>query len=182
MLNIEFGWYLALNNSQSISINGREVTVPEHELHEIPLDIDGATFDIKIFRWNDKPTSEKSYNYLVNSTNKIVNKELSRFNKKLKFYTTAYACSKWADSYSTANDSEVFQENPKGTKEYRKLSSKLLDLQRDIYNEFLRKYVDEEIKKYDEKGFFPSYLVSPEKESKEPFRFQSHYKDESRVF
>ena len=26
------------------------------------------------------------------------------------------------------------------------------------------------------------YLVSPEKESKEPFRFQSHYKDESRVF
>ncbi len=158
MLNIEFGWYLALNSSQTISINGREVTVPEHELHEEILEIEGVRFDIKIFRWYDKPTSEKSYNYLVDSKNKVVNKELSSFNKKLKFYTTAYAFSEWANSYSTTKDSDVFQKRPSDTKEYRKLSSKLLDLQRDIYNEFLRKYVDEEIKKYDEKGYFPTYL------------------------
>ena len=53
----------------------------------------------KVIRWHDKPSSEKSYNYLIASSGTVIHKELSKFNNKVTFHTSAYVFSDWIDEY-----------------------------------------------------------------------------------
>ncbi|WP_019612478.1 ATP-binding protein [Thioalkalivibrio sp. AKL7] len=155
-LSKEFGWYLVLNESRNISINGVDVPIPEHHIHKNEFKIDGHNFSATIIRWNDKPSSEKSFNYLISNKNRIVQKELSRFNNKIAFHTSAYVSSAWVDSY----DPQALEMDPSksgATKLYRKVMNRLLDIQREIYSEFLRRHVEGEIERFDELGYFPSY-------------------------
>lgn len=152
----EFGWFLALNKSISVSLNGKSIDVPNNDLHEKTFSIEGNSFSAKVFRWHDKPSSEKSYNYLVSSLSRVLQKETSKFNNKVTFHTSAYVFSEWLDSY----DPDVLEIDPKHSeydKVYKKIMKEIVQFQRAIYHDYLRGYVDQEIEKYDESGFFPSY-------------------------
>lgn len=155
-LSNEFGWFIALNKSISVSLNGQIIAVPDHDLHETSFSVEDNHFSAKVFRWHDKPGSEKSYNYLVSSRSMVIQKETSKFNNKVTFHTSAYVFSDWLDGY----EPEALEMDPKYSeysKTYNKIMKEIVGFQRTIYHEYLRKYVDQEIEKYDENGFFPAY-------------------------
>jgi hypothetical protein len=152
----EFGWFLALNKDRSIFIDGEKITVPKHELHIKNFDIDDTSFSVNIIRWSDKPSSVKSYNYLINSNNKIVHKELSKFNNKANFYSSAYVSSEWVDKFDPEG-SAILPEFTMYSSEYKKIINEVVSYQKAIYQDFLRRYVDEEMERFDKNGYFPDY-------------------------
>lgn len=105
LLSTEFGWYLALNSDRTLRLNGALVSVPSHELHKKNTTINNFLFDVKIIRWDDKPSSEKSYAYLLNTSGKTIYKQLSTFNNKSYFFTSIYVTSSWADTFESNNNS-----------------------------------------------------------------------------
>ena len=156
VLSKEFGWFLALNADRKVTLNGKGIYIPEHDLHEKKVAISGIDFTIKVIRWNDKPSSEKSYNYLVTSLNRVIEKGLSRSNNKVTFYTSAFAFSDWLDNY----DSEALEIDPtyyESKKIVKKLFQEMTDYQRVIYKDYLRSFVNDEIDRFDKEGYFPTY-------------------------
>jgi hypothetical protein len=151
----EFGWYLALNSEKSIFIDGKKVSVPEHELHEKNFLIDENEFIIKVIRWEEKPSSEKSFNYLVDR-NRIIHKELSKSNNKVTFYTSAYAFSKWFEEYNPETFG-FYPDYDKSQRVIKEVLDKMVMFQKEIYKNFLRIYVDKAIDKFEQNGYFPSY-------------------------
>lgn len=152
----EFGWYLALNKGVQLRINGQVVSIPNHEVHEHPFEVRNISFTAKIIRWDDKPSSEKSFNYLITGDYKVVKKELSKFNNKFAFYTSSYVFSKWADQYDECM-LELDQKHTGQTQVYNAVLKELLAIQRDIYSDYLRSFVDSKIERFDKEGYFPSY-------------------------
>ena len=157
-LTLEFGWFLALNKSRKISFNGIEISVPEHRLHNFSTSIRNNKFDIGIIQWVKKPSSEKSYNYFLNTKSQIVYKKLSSFNNKPKFYITAYASSSWADKLQSGEanffvdtDQTIQSSTGKYILEY------LVQKTQEVYEDFLRIYVDEQILRLEADGAFPTY-------------------------
>lgn len=65
--SVEFGWYLAVHSQKRVLLNGVPVVVPTHEVAQEEIEVDEAVFDVQLIRWEQKPTSEKSYLYLLNS-------------------------------------------------------------------------------------------------------------------
>jgi hypothetical protein len=155
-LSKEFGWYLALNTDRSIKLDGKIVCIPKHELHEKSMSVLGHDFTVKVIRWDDKPSSEKSFNYLIANKNKVVTKELSKANNKVSFHTSAYAFSEWLDGYDPGR-LELAPEYAGSKKVVREIDRCMTEFQRDIYKDYLRRYVDEEVGRFDEGGYFPSY-------------------------
>lgn len=155
-LSREFGWFLALNKSRVVALNGHSIDIPKNDLHETSIEIDEISFSVKLFRWHERPSSELSYNYLTNSHCKVINKELSKFNKKVKFHTSTYIFSSWIDSFDK-NELEMSTESQKSQVILRKLTKELLQYQSEVYSDFLRNHVDEQINRFDREGYFPSY-------------------------
>ncbi|MGZ8174845.1 MULTISPECIES: ATP-binding protein [Methylobacter] len=152
----EFGWFLALNKDRSIFVDGVKITVPQHELHTSNFNIDNISFSVKVIRWCDRPSSEKSFNYLINSDNKIAHKDLSKFNNKVKFYSSAYVSSEWVDKFDPDGTS-ILPEFTIYSTEYKRVINEVVFYQKAIYQEFLRRYVDEEMDRFDKNGYFPDY-------------------------
>ncbi len=150
----EFCWFLALNKSRTIYLNGKKVTIPKHEIHETDFEIDSNDFSVKVIRWENKPGSEKSHNYFIDKNNKVVLKELSRFNNKVKFHSSAFVFSKWIDGFDP-DGLEMDLQFSKSSPIYREVLRELLRYQREIYQDFLRKYVDEELDRFEANGYFP---------------------------
>ncbi|MDC2890358.1 ATP-binding protein [Psychrosphaera algicola] len=69
---IEFGWYLALNNKKTLTLNNDPVPVPEHDLKEFNISVEDNDFGLKVIRWHSKPTSEKSHYYLLNKDSCVI--------------------------------------------------------------------------------------------------------------
>lgn len=164
LLSTEFGWYLALNADRKLTLNGKPVTVPGHEVHSETIHINEFNFDVKIIRWDEKPSSEKSYTYLLNTSGKTLYKQLSTFNNKSNFFTSIYANSTWADFFEP-NGSSLISPNGHTTDsdEWKKLVKQLGTITQKVYDDFLRRLADSEIEKYVEEGIFPSYAgVDPE--------------------
>ena len=103
MLSKELGWYLALNPKKSLHVNGVCVSSPANTVTDKNVTAGGYDFLISIIRWHEKPNSEKSYIYLMNSYGIIAYKKLSAFNKKPNFYTSIYIKSSWANSFKGAS-------------------------------------------------------------------------------
>jgi hypothetical protein len=164
LLSTEFGWYLALNADRKLTLNGTLVSVPSHEVHSETAHINGVNFDVKIIRWDEKPSSEKSYTYLLNTSGKTVYKQLSTFNNKSYFFTSIYVKSMWADSFQP-NGGNLFSPDGHTTDsdEWKKLVKQLGAITQKVYDDFLRRLADSEIEKYVEGGIFPTYAgVDPE--------------------
>lgn len=148
-LSCEFGWFLAYRQNVKILLDKVKVKVPKNDLEYQTLELEDYKFDISVFRWHDRPTSEKSYIYFTNKNNKVVYKELSRFNKKLGFYTSAVVSSNFNDTF----DSDLFEMDG-SRKLINDVSKAVYDIQTDLYNSFLRARADFLIEEYEEKGFF----------------------------
>jgi hypothetical protein len=157
-LSVEFGWYLALNADRVLRVNGKPITVPPHEIHEREIVAKETSFKVKVICWNKKPSSEKSFTYLLSSSNKVVHKELSSLNNKSNFFTSVYVSSPWADKFSAQG--EDLLSGPVHTVEspvWRAFSKELGEFTEKVYEDFLRRFVDAEIEKFSEDGVFPEY-------------------------
>ncbi|WP_323666700.1 ATP-binding protein [Pectobacterium punjabense] len=159
-LQNNFGWRLSLNKKRKLFLNEFEVNVPLNVSVERDIAIGDFTFNILFIRWINKPGLEKSFNYLVNNQGRIVFRELSSFNHKPNFYLSTYARSEWIEFFDIHDSSLNFNEEKKvsvTSDEYKKLKSEIHKIGKDLYESFLKEFVDEKIREYEEKGYFPSY-------------------------
>lgn len=163
LLSVEFGWFLALNPVKRLRLNGAEVTVPSHELTQRKLSIDGYDFDLSVVRWDQKPGSEKSYVYLLNSLGKTVDKKLSTFNHKGDFHTSIYVTSEWVNAFEP-NGGDLASPDATGfeSETWRKVARELNKITSSVYEDFLRKQFEREIDGYISDGVFPTYAGLPE--------------------
>ncbi|SEA28634.1 ATP-binding protein [Marinobacterium iners] len=156
----EFGWRLLLNNEgRSLFVNGSEVPIPPYEKERHVLKIDDYDFVIDFVRWIKKPGEEKSYNYLVNNSGRIVHREYSKFNNKASFHLSTYSSSIWNEYFNKhggMNFDHDVDASPT-TPVYRKLRSEIEAKGREIYDNFLRRMADQKMDEFEEKGYFPSY-------------------------
>ncbi|WLG13420.1 ATP-binding protein [Psychrobacter cibarius] len=149
LLSCEFGWFLAYHQTAKILFDGVRVHVPKNDVKHESAELEGYEFNISVFRWHDKPTSEKSYIYFTDKNNKVVYKDLSRFNKKLGFYTSAVISSKFNSKF----DNDLYEMD--GSRKVISAVSKVVyDMQTDLYNSFLRARAEFLIENYENKGFF----------------------------
>ena len=117
------------------------------------------TFVIKIVRWEERPSSEKSYLYLLNQAGRAVYKQLSSFNNKVNFYTSIYVQSSWADNFVASQDLLNQSDKPATTDsdEWRRVLKQVSEIVENVYDDFLRRFVEAEIEKYEADGIFPDY-------------------------
>ena len=159
--SIEFGWYLALNKEREIFFNNGKfkVTIPVHDFKEVNVDIEDSPFKLTFLRWHDKPTSEQSHYYLLNSGGRTVYKQYSSFNKKSLFWLSVYAQSDWVDDFTDKNpDMFVSEDCTTSSKTYKRLLDVLNSHSKEIYEDYLRRFVDDEMEKFKEEGAFPTYV------------------------
>ena len=158
--SIEFGWYLALNKEREIFFNNgqHKVSIPAHDFKEVDLVIEETPFKLTFLRWHDKPSSEQSYYYLLNSAGRTVYKQYSSYNKKSLFWLSAYAQSEWADGFTEQKpDMFVAENRTTSSRTYKKLLEILNGYSKEIYDDYLRRFVDDEIEKFKDEGAFPTY-------------------------
>ncbi|MGI2158260.1 ATP-binding protein [Shewanella baltica] len=155
-----FGWRLILNPERKLTVNGVEVDIPESDLIKKNICINGAEFKIDFIRWIDKPGDEKSYNYVVNHDGRVLHRDLSSFNKKPNFHLSSYSRSDWFDNFDKSSSSLNFTDAPQvspDSTEFKKLKKAIHDFSSDIYEEFLREFVEEKIEEYEARGYFPEH-------------------------
>lgn len=162
-LQSEFCCHLALNENRSLSFNGSSIVAPEHDSHFLEKEFDGNIFSIKALLWNEKPSKERSYVYLVNSKGKKVLEVPSRFNKKKDFYLSIFVTTEWADSFSNDGD-DIFssaRSNP-DSQIWKDAIKFIWKISKEIYDNFLQKKIDETLERYQREGVFPSYSEYPD--------------------
>lgn len=157
LLSVEFGWYLALNKEKEILLNGFKIKIPDHEITEDKVVVDAHEFIIKVIRWVERPSSEKSYTYLMTNSGSTVHKELSSLNNKPNFFTSIYVVSDWADQFKNDPEGLLSSDFNPTSKTWKILQKELNLVTQKIYDDFLKKFVDEQIKKFEEDGIFPEY-------------------------
>lgn len=157
LLSVEFGWYLALNKEKEILLNGFKVKIPDHEITEDKVVADNHEFSIKVIRWVEKPSSEKSYTYLMTNNGATVHKELSSLNNKPNFFTSVYVVSDWANQFKNDPEGLLSSDFNPTSKTWKILQKELNSVTQKIYDDFLKKFVDEQIVKFEEDGIFPNY-------------------------
>ncbi|KHK54099.1 DNA mismatch repair protein [Ralstonia sp. A12] len=163
-LAIEFGWFLALHSSKTLKLNGQPIPVPKHEISERSFWTGSHEFDVQVIRWDERPSSEKSYTYLLDSTGKIVYKQLSALNNKAGFFTSIYISSPWADTFASDQDLLRPEAHTTNAPEWKKLLRQVGELAQMLYDQFLRKQAEVKVEKYVEDGLFPTYAELPPEE------------------
>lgn len=154
---IEFGGYLVLHPDSKLTLNDQPIQIPTHDLFQEEVNIEGTLFNVQVIRWDVRPSSEKSFNYLLNSQGIVVYKELSTLNNKPNFYTSVYISSSWADNFVIIRDLVNPNANDLNTPVWKKLTKKLNEITQKIYEDFLRSQAGKEVDKYIEDGLFPAY-------------------------
>ncbi|MGH8604309.1 MAG: ATP-binding protein, partial [Gammaproteobacteria bacterium] len=163
LLSKEFGWFLALNPTKQLLLDGDAVSVPSHELHEEVCHVGGAEFRVKVIRWEDKPSSEKSYVYLLGSSGHPVYRQLSSLNNKPNFFTSVYVQSPWADNFEAEATLFSAGTNTRESEAWRGVAKQVVTITRKVYDEFLRRFVERQIERFEKEGVFPTYAgLSPE--------------------
>lgn len=161
LLSKEFGWFLALNPSKRLIFDGDPVLIPRHEMYEDVCQVGESKFDVKVIRWEDKPSSEKSYVYLLGSSGHPAHRELSSLNNKPNFFTSVYVQSTWADNFDPTRTLFTSGLNTLDSDAWREVLKQVVTITRKIYDEFLRQFVERQIEKFEEEGVFPSYTGLP---------------------
>jgi hypothetical protein len=161
---VEFGWYLAVHKEKQLHLNGVVVEVPSHEAFPQEIAVDDAVFDAQVIRWAQRPTSEKSYLYLLNSTGEPVFKVLSSLNQKPNFFTSVCVKSSWADTFSQEQDLINPEAHTPASPIWRKFKAQLDQFGQAVYDEFLRSQAEEVVRGYETEGYFPSYAGLDEAE------------------
>lgn len=162
--SIEFGWFLALHSSKILTLNGERIKVPNHEITSKKFSIDGHEFNVQVIRWENRPSSEKSYTYLLNSSGKTAHKQLSTLNNKATFFTSIFITSAWVDTFAQEQDLLNPNAHTISSPEWKKFIRQLGDMTQSIYEKFLRQQAMIEIEKYIDDGSFPTYAGLPAEE------------------
>lgn len=160
----EFGWFLAVRDSKELRVNDVLISVPRNEIIKRTINVRDNDFDVQVIRWDNKPSSEKSYIYLFNSKNELVYKVLSTLNNKPGFFTTVCVTSAWADSFSPTADLFNLEANSLTSLAWRGLIRQLSLLTEEVYEDFLRKKAETVVDGYIRDGYFPTYAGLPESE------------------
>lgn len=153
----EFGWLLAVRPEKILTINEKLVTVPAHEITSVSLSVNGTEFAVQLIRWENKPSSEKSYVYLMNGRGDLAYKVLSTLNNKPNFYTSVCITSTWADNFSKERDLFNQDAHTPNSRTWKQLLSQLSKLTDSIYDEFLRNKAEQVVQGYEDEGHFPTY-------------------------
>ena len=156
--SVEFGWYLAVHPDKQVVLNGVTIQVPKHEAVQQEIAADDAIFQVQVIRWEQRPTSEKSYLYLLNSSGTPVYKVLSSLNQKPNFFTSVCVTSTWADTFSKEQDLLNSGAHTLASPTWKKFKSQLDRLSQAIYDKFLRMRAEEVVQSYEDEGYFPSYV------------------------
>lgn len=164
MFAVEFGWYLAVHKEKRLFLNGVVVEVPRHEDFVQAISADNEVFEAQVIRWEKRPTSEKSYLYLLNSSGELVFKVLSSLNQKPNFFTSVCVKSSWADTFSQEQDLFNPEAHTPASPVWKKFKAQLDRLGQSIYDEFLRIQAEEVVQGYEDEGYFPTYVGLDEAE------------------
>lgn len=148
-LSIEFGWYLAVKKNITICFNGIDIKIPSAIITDHNFKVDDLVFDAQFYLWNNKPSSEKSYNYYISNSGSLKLKELSKFNQKPGFYLSTVLKSELFDS----QDLELI-EMSSDIINWFEVKDEILRVQQNLYTEFLKRKANNLIKSYEDKGFF----------------------------
>ncbi len=160
----EFGWFLAVRPDKMLRVNGVLIEVPPNEVTQKELVVKKDTFGVQVIRWEDRPTSEKSYIYLMNGRGELVFKTLSTLNNKPNFFTSVCISSSWADTFSSEESLFEPTAHTPASDTWKNILRQLSTVTNSIYEEFLRKKANEVVKHYEEKGYFPTYVGLDEEE------------------
>ncbi len=160
-LSNEFGWFLALNPTKRLVFNNEAVSVPSHEIHEEVCNVNGTDFKVKVIRWDDKPSSEKSYVYLQGSSGHYVYRQLSSHNNKPNFFTSVYVQSPWADNFEEKPTLFSVETNTPESEVWREISKQVISITRRVYDEYLMRFVERQIEIFEDEGTFPTYADLP---------------------
>lgn len=160
----EFGWYLAVHTDKRLILNGVTVVVPKHVTVAQDFFVDDEVFHVKVFRWAKRPTSEKSYLYLLNSIGTPVYKALSALNQKPNFFTSVCVTSSWSDTFSQELDLLNPDAHTLASPVWKKFKTQLDSLSHSLYDEFLRLQAEEVVKGYEDEDYFPAYTGLDEEE------------------
>lgn len=97
---------------------------------------------------------------MVNHDGRVLHRDLSSFNKKPNFHLSSYSRSDWFDNFDKSSSSLNFTDTPQvspDSTEFKKLKKAIHDFSSDIYEEFLREFVEEKIEEYEARGYFPEH-------------------------
>lgn len=155
---VEFGWYLAVHTEKRLILNGSIVEVPRHEKVTRDIFSDDEVFHAQVIRWEQRPTSEKSYLYLLNSIGAPVYKVLSSLNQKPNFFTSVCVKSSWADTFSQEQDLLNPEAHTQSSPVWKKFKTQLDRLSQSVYDEFLRLRAEEVVQGFEDEGYFPTYV------------------------
>ncbi len=155
--SVEFGWYLAVLSERRLLLNDLPITVPAHETARKVIEVEGATFEVQVVRWEHRPSSEKSFLYLMNSRGELVYKVHSSLNQKPHFFTSVCVNSAWADSFSKERDLLNPESHTPASRTWRSFQAQLDQLNQTVYDDFLRRRAEEVVQEYENEGYFPAY-------------------------
>lgn len=155
--SVEFGWYLAVHPEKKILLNGTPVLIPNNRTVKEKIIANDVVFEVQVIRWEQRPTSEKSYLYLLNSNGDPVYKMLSSLNQKPNFFTSICVASAWADTFSQEQDLLSPNAHTPTSPTWKKFKSQLDRVSQSVYDDFLRMRAEEVVQVYEDEGYFPSY-------------------------
>lgn len=161
---VEFGWYLAVHGEKKLQLNGIPVAVPAHEARVETIEVNDSAFEVQVLRWESRPTSEKSFLYLMNSHGDLVYKVHSSLNHKPHFYSSVCVTSAWADAFRNERDLFNPDAHTPTSRTWRKFSGLLDALTQSVYDDFLRRRAEEVVQGYENEGYFPNYAGLDEHE------------------
>ncbi len=162
--SIEYGWFLALHPNKSLTVNGSIISVPRHEITTKNFKAGSYEFNVQVIRWEDRPSSEKSFTYLIDDVGNLVYKRLSTLNNKAGFFTSVCVSSPWARNFQPEYDLLNPDAPTLNSVEWKVLQRRLDELTDGVYEDFLRRQAETVIADYVEDGYFPTYADLPPEE------------------
>lgn len=166
-LKREFCWFLELNKSYSIKINGVKLDYSDLK-HKSSCSIKIVTpdsnyeFEIDFIQWNEALNKEYSKIYFLNSKTHEVYKDFTSLNKKAdNFYHSVYIKSAFFDNYtfSPSKDHDqisIFNE-AKSNKDYKYVIEEVTKFLRIKRKDFIKNVASRYIEGFEKNGILPDY-------------------------
>lgn len=156
-LKKEFSWLLFANPGLKILVNDIEIQVVEHKLEQKDEEYLGSDFSIKSVVWPEKPNSENSFIYFLNSKFEVVKRESSALNYK-GFFGSGYVKSEWFDEFEDNDDAlALTTDRNLCSDEYKFALKSAKDLMSDHHLTYKHKATDVLISTFEREGVFPVY-------------------------
>lgn len=163
----EFSWFLELNKSFELTINGvavdYESTVADRE--SIGYECDGVDFDVNYIQWQAGLNKEQSKFYYLDESGREVYKEFTSLNRKGdRFYHSVYVQSKFFNNFSRFNSQDDVQHALFGSSTsgqiFKSLCIELGKYLKSKKKPLLRAYGEKLVESFESSGVLPEYSNS----------------------